>query len=129
MGIDTNSPMYQKFLKSIEKKGDIKLLDSLSRQEELDKFREEYGAGERTPLACPICSHYMNTGRLYRVEGKKDTFVCRTCKTTLLISGVGNTMDYYIQAIIEKRKVERAGRKQSTDELREKQDAENTDNR
>lgn len=77
---------YEKFLKVIEKKP--KLLESMEREEELERFKEKYHVDTKSPLVCPICSKYMQITKLWYDSSTEDRFVCKNCGGELRITTI-----------------------------------------
>src|SRR3972149_3595098 len=58
---------------------DPSLASKLQKQAELQEFKEKYEVERATPLKCPACSQWGQTGgSLWRGE-EKNRFVCRKC--------------------------------------------------
>ena len=74
---------FEKFQQHLEKHP--KALESMARKEQLDTFRETYQVSKRAKLNCPVCSRYMNTGKLYQSINVPNRYVCRDCKAELEI--------------------------------------------
>ena len=74
---------YEKFQQHLEKHP--KALESMARKEQLNEFRELHQVGKRAKLNCPVCSRYMNTGKLYESINTPNRYVCRDCEAVLEI--------------------------------------------
>lgn len=62
-------------------KEDPKLAESFKRRVELDEFKEKYNTVRASPLKCPACSQWGQTGgSLWINKDDPSRFVCRKCK-------------------------------------------------
>jgi len=67
------------FLEAVQ--NDPKLLEKLQLKTEFDEFKEKYQVERASPLKCPACSQWGQTGgSLWIHKTEKDIFVCRKCK-------------------------------------------------
>lgn len=84
---------------------DPSLIEKLQKRADLDKFREKYNVLRATPLKCPACSQWgQSGGSLWINKDDKSRFVCRKCKLEWIIScqTVSNE-----ELIIKMRKIEK----------------------
>ncbi len=72
------------FAKALEK--DPKLIEKLVRKAEFDDFKSKYKAERASPLKCPACSQWGQTGgSLWIKKGTTNEFVCRRCKLEFVV--------------------------------------------
>lgn len=65
---------------------DPKLADTFKRRAELAEFKERYNLARATPLKCPACSQWGQTGgSLWINKDDPSKFVCRKCKLEFII--------------------------------------------
>ena len=69
--------LEEEFSKSLAR--DPTLLAKLQRQAELLEFKEKYNVERSTPLKCPACSQWGQTGGSLWRGKDKNRFVCRKC--------------------------------------------------
>lgn len=59
---------------------DPKALLALQKSTQLAEFKEQYKAVRASPLKCPACSQWGQTGGSLWITEDKKTFVCRKCR-------------------------------------------------
>ncbi len=82
-----------------------KALEAARKKIEQDKFISDYCADRRTSLACPVCSDYMNIGKLWFDSTSSYRFVCRKCNSVTFITSIqGLTPTDYLTKVEEEKK-------------------------
>lgn len=85
----------KEFARAISK--DPNLLTTLQKRIEKEEFFSTYNIDKATPLKCPHCSSYLNTGgSLYIHKEDPNTFTCRKCKLTFTLISHEKPLDLLI---------------------------------
>jgi len=74
----------EEFAKTLTK--DPSFLEKLKKRTELEEFKKKYNLQRATPLKCPACSQWGQTGgSLWITKDNPKRFVCRKCKLVWLL--------------------------------------------
>lgn len=85
--MDSSNRDLEEFAKMLQ--ADPKLAETLRRREELSEFKERYNLERATPLKCPVCSQWGQTGgSLWINKDDRSVFVCKKCKLSFQIFGL-----------------------------------------
>ncbi len=77
----SEQPNLGEFLQNLA--SNPKLMETIAKRAELDKFKETYNTERASPLRCPACNQYgVNGGSLWIHKDDPYLFTCRKCKLT-----------------------------------------------
>ena len=77
----------------------------LLRKSELQDFKDTFNVERASPLRCPACSQYgQSGGSLWRVKNEKSKFVCRKCHKRFNVEWLDGDIDELILSIKEANK-------------------------
>ena len=95
-----STELEEEFKKLLE---DPKAIESLERKVGLAEFKSTYNTERASPLKCPVCSQWGQTGgSLWIIKGTDQTeFVCRKCKVKVKLVFLEKNNKKFIQELRE----------------------------
>lgn len=82
---------------------DPKAIESLQRSAGLAEFKSTYNIERASPLKCPVCSQWGQTGGSLWIikDGTYTNFVCRKCRVQVHLEFPGKDNKQFIQELRE----------------------------